>query len=59
MIKCLKCTYYYIMSSNPAHDEVYSIQHYALKFISDLRQVGGFFFRIIRFSPPMKLTATI
>jgi len=28
--------------SNPAHDEVYSIQHYAIKFVSDLRQVGGF-----------------
>jgi hypothetical protein len=58
MIKCLIYTYYYIVSSNPAHDEVYSIQHYVLKFISDLRQVGGFF-RVIRFSPPMKLTATI
>ena len=24
------------------HDEVYSIQHYMIKFVSDLRQVGGF-----------------
>ena len=24
------------------HDEVYSIQHYVIKFVSDLRQVGGF-----------------
>jgi hypothetical protein len=23
-------------------DEVYSIQHYVIKFVSDLRQVGGF-----------------
>jgi hypothetical protein len=30
-------------SSNPAHGEVYSIiQHYVIKFVSDLRQVGGF-----------------
>jgi hypothetical protein len=27
---------------HPAHDETYSIQHYVIKFISDLRQVGGF-----------------
>jgi hypothetical protein len=29
----------------------------AIKFVSDLRQVGGFR-RVIRFSPPIKLTAT-
>jgi len=34
-------------SSNPAHDEVYSIQRYAIKFVSDLRQVGGFL-RVLR-----------
>ena len=28
--------------SNPVHGDVYSIQHYAMKFVSDLRQVGGF-----------------
>ena len=28
--------------SNLAHDEVYSIQHYVIKFVGDLRQVGGF-----------------
>jgi hypothetical protein len=27
------------MSSNPANGEVYSIQHYVRKFVSDLRQV--------------------
>ena len=32
-----------VMSSNPVHGEVYSIQHYVIKFVSDLRQVGGFF----------------
>jgi hypothetical protein len=26
----------------PAHGEVYSIQHYVIQFVSDLRQVGGF-----------------
>ena len=31
-----------VASSNPSHDEVYSIQHYLIKFVSDLRQVGGF-----------------
>jgi hypothetical protein len=29
-------------------DEVYSIQHYVIKFVSDLRQVGGFL-RLLRF----------
>jgi len=34
-----------IVSSNPVHGEVYSIQHYLIKFVSDLPQVGGFFHR--------------
>jgi len=38
--------------------EVYSIQHYVIKFISDLRQVGGFL-RIHQLPSPIKLTATI
>jgi len=46
-----------VVSSNSVHGEVYSI-HYVIKFVSDLRQVGGFL-RVLRFSPPMKLTATI
>ena len=29
------------MSSNPVHGEVYSIYHYVIKFVSDLRQFGG------------------
>ena len=44
-----------IVSSNPVHGEVYSIQYYVMKFVSDLRQVGGF----LRFPPQIKLTATI
>ena len=47
-----------VVSSNPVHGEVYSIQHYVIKFVSDLRQVGGFL-RVLRFPPPIKLTATI
>ena len=31
-----------VKSLNPAHDEVYSIQHNVIKFVSDLRQVSGF-----------------
>ena len=47
-----------VASSNAIHGEVYSIQHYVLKFVSDLRQVGSFL-RVLRFPPPIKLTATI
>ena len=32
-----------LVSLNPAHGEVYLIQHYVIKFVIDLRQVGGFF----------------
>ena len=32
-----------VRSSNPAHGAVYSIQYYVIKFVSDLRQIGGFF----------------
>jgi hypothetical protein len=28
--------------SNPVHGDVYSIQHYMIKFVSDFRQIGGF-----------------
>jgi hypothetical protein len=31
-----------VVSSNPAHGEMYSIQHCVIKFVSDLRQVSGF-----------------
>jgi hypothetical protein len=31
-----------VMSSNPANGGVYSIQHYVIKFASDLRQVSIF-----------------
>ena len=35
--------------------QVYSIQHYVIKFVSDLRQVSGFL-RVPQFYPPIKLT---
>jgi hypothetical protein len=38
--------------------EVYSIQHYVMKFVSDLRQVTGFLW-VLQFPPPIELTATI
>ena len=38
--------------------EVYSIEYYVIKFVSDLRKVGDFL-RILRFPPPIKLTSTI
>ena len=40
-----------VVSSNPVHGEVYSIQHYVIKFISGLRQVSGF-------SPGMPVSST-
>ena len=46
-----------VVSSNPVHSEVYSIQHFVIKFVSDLREVGGFL-RVLQFPPPIKLTAT-
>jgi len=32
-----------VVSSNPVHGEVYLIHHCVIKFVSDLRQVDGFF----------------
>jgi gamma-glutamylcyclotransferase (GGCT)/AIG2-like uncharacterized protein YtfP len=31
------------VSSNSVHGEVYSIQHYVIKFVSELWQVGGIY----------------
>jgi hypothetical protein len=47
-----------VVSSNPVNGEMYSMQHYVIKFASDLQQVGGFL-RVLRFPPSAKLTATI
>jgi hypothetical protein len=43
---------------NADHGGVYSIQHCAIKFDSDLEQVDGFLW-ILRFPPPINLTASI
>jgi hypothetical protein len=34
------------------------IQYYVIKYVSDLRKVGGFL-RVLQFPPSIKLTATI
>ena len=46
------------VSWNPAHGKMYSRQHYVIKFVSVLQQVGGFLL-VLRLPPPIKLTATI
>ena len=46
------------VSSNPAYCEVYAMPNNLIKLVSDLRQVGGFL-RILRFPPPIKLSARI
>jgi hypothetical protein len=47
-----------VESLNPTDGEVYSIQLYVIKFVSDLRQVCGFL-RVLQFPPPIKLTTTM
>ena len=47
-----------VMSCNPAHGKEYLIQHYVIKFVSDLPKVGCFL-QALWFPPPIKLTATI
>jgi hypothetical protein len=43
------------MNSNSTQGEMYSIQHYMIKFVSDLWQVGGLH-RVLRLPPPITLT---
>jgi hypothetical protein len=47
-----------IVSSNPAHGEISSIQNYAIQFVSDLRQVCGFLLDTL-VSPTNNTDATI
>jgi hypothetical protein len=42
-----------VVSSNPVHGDVYSVQHYVMKFVSDLRQVDDFL-QVLRFSSTNK-----
>jgi hypothetical protein len=46
-----------VVSLNLYQAEGYN-NHYVIKFVSDLRQVGGFRW-VLRFPLPIKLTATI
>jgi hypothetical protein len=49
-----------VVNSNPDHGEVCSIQDSAIKFVNDcdLGQIGAFLW-VLRFPPPIKLTASI
>ena len=47
-----------VVSSNSAHRELYSTEHYVIKFVSDMRQVGGFLPVLLR-PPPVKLSSMI
>jgi len=47
-----------VVSSNHAHGEMFSIQLYVIKSVSDLQQVYGFL-QILMFPLPIKLNATI
>ena len=40
-----------VVSLYPVPDEVYSIQHYVIMFVSELREVGGGFLWVLRFPP--------
>ena len=52
------CSTTKVVSSNPVHGEVYSLQHYLIKLVSDFRQVSGFL-QVLRFPPLIILTTTI
>jgi len=47
-----------VVSFNHAHGEMYVIQHYVIKFVSDLREVGGFV-RVLCFPPLIRLTLKV
>jgi hypothetical protein len=50
--------HFYLTHQFSVHGEVYSIQHYVIKFVGDLEQVDGFLW-VLWFLPPIKLTAMI
>jgi hypothetical protein len=41
-------------NSNPAEGEMYAMQHYVIKFVSELRQGGVFFLRVLPLVPSIK-----
>ena len=40
-----------VVIPNPAHGEEHSIQHYVIKFVSDLRKVGGYIMALLLLPP--------
>ena len=44
----------FIWHSDPVHGGVYLMQHYVIKFVSDLWQIGDFL-RVLWFPPPIEL----
>ena len=53
--------YHYCCEFESHSGQVYSVQYYVIKFVSDLRQVDGFLLvlRVLRFPPSIKLPAKI
>ena len=51
--QCLK-----VVGLNPSHGEVYSIQHYVIKLVSDLWHAGSFHW-VVQHPPPIKLPTMI
>ena len=47
-----------INTKDVSSNQVYSLQQYVIKFVSDLRQVCDFL-RVLQLPPPIKLTATV
>jgi len=43
-----------VLSLNPGQARVYKIQHFVIKFVSDLRLEVGFLW-VLQFPPPIKL----
>ena len=48
----------WVVSSIPAHGEVYLLQIIVIKCVSDVRKAGGFLW-VLLFPLPIKLTTTI
>jgi hypothetical protein len=56
-ITCAISAYHHKRSEFKSRSGSYSVQHYVIKFVNDLRQVSGFL-RVLRCPPPIKLIAT-
>ena len=58
MVPIIKTQFYNADCSRDRKIVGYKLQHYMIKFISNLGQVSGFLC-VLQFPPPIKLTATI